>query len=252
MPQNGFHGLVGLAVAKGVTPRAPAAAAQPLAVGITLGAMLPDIDMYPTAVVFLLGRPDLIYVMHRTLTHSLLAILIVAGLGAVLRRRSTAGAWACWGLSLGMLTHVFLDAFFWFAPLDLFWPLSHLPPGKPVMPVIDLWSSVRPLPAVLGKPDLLVNLREACEFAAFALYLMTLRRVTRRANTPAGACAGLGRWERWAWAGFGIALVGAWVLPRGLQEVLVVGPYLLAFAPYCWRQTVRLRGAVARWSLSSK
>jgi hypothetical protein len=225
---------------------------EPLAVGITLGAMLPDIDMYPTAVVFLLGRPDLIYVMHRTLTHSLLAILIVAGLGMVLRRRSAAAAWACWGLALGMLTHVTLDAFFWFAPLDLFWPFSHLPPGKPVLQVIDLWSGARPLPAVLGKPDVLVNLREACEFAAFALYLMALRRVTRRGNASAGKSMSMVRWEQCAWAGFGIALVGAWMLPRGLEEMLVVGPYLLAFAPYCWRQTLRLRGAVAHWSLSSK
>jgi hypothetical protein len=120
------------------------------------------------------------------------------------------------------------------------------------LPVIDLWSGARPLPAVLGKPDLLVNLREASEFAAFALYLMALRRVTGRGNASAGTSMSIVRREQWAWAGFGIALVGAWVLPRGLEEVLVIGLYLLAFALYCWRQTLRLRGAVAHWSLASK
>src|SRR5262245_43298331 len=78
-------------------------------------------------------------------------------------------------MALGMLTHVCLDAFFWFAPLDLFWPFSHLPADRPILPVLDLWAPARPLPAVLGKKDLLVNLREAFDFAAFALYLMALR-----------------------------------------------------------------------------
>lgn len=248
MPQNGFHGLVGLAVARWTVPRAPAAVAEPLTVGITLGAMLPDIDMYPTAVLFLLGRQELIYVAHRTVTHSLLAILVAAVVGAALRRRSRKTAWLCWGLALGILTHAVLDVFFWFAPLDLFWPLSHLPPDAPLLPVIDLWARARPLPAVFGRPAFLINLREAFEFAAFALYLLTLRRLSSSGQEAGKARTTLRRWEQWAWAGFAVALVGAFVLTNALQEVLVYAPWLLAFAPYCWAQTIKLRGQIARWS----
>jgi membrane-bound metal-dependent hydrolase YbcI (DUF457 family) len=278
MPQNGFHGLMGLAVAKWVAPRAPAAVAEPFVATVTLGAMLPDIDAYPAAVLFLMGRHDLTYAVHRTLTHSLLAILIVAAVGVGLRR-SPRAAWACWGLSLGMATHAFLDTFFWFAQLDFFWPFSHLPPDAPVLPVIDLWRHARPLPGLFGNRDFLANLREAFELAAFALYLMALRRVTQQRSglqapssklhvrgdslpldhelppSQPGAWslepgAALRRWERWAWAGFVVALAAAFLLPNGLQQVLVYTPYLLALAPYCWRQTWQQRESIARWSRS--
>jgi hypothetical protein len=142
------------------------------------------------------------------------------------------------------------DAFFWFAPLDLFWPFSHLPARAPLLSVLDLWAGARPLPAVFGKPDFLINLREALEFAAFALYLIALRGVAQREKAPADKRAGLARWARWAWAGFTAALVGAFVLPNHLQEVLVTALYLLALAPYCWIQTYALRGSIARWCQS--
>jgi membrane-bound metal-dependent hydrolase YbcI (DUF457 family) len=252
MPQNGFHGLVGLAAARWSVPHVPVAVAEPFAGGIVLGAMLPDIDMYPTAIAFLAGRHDLIYVIHRTLTHSLLAVLVVAGVGAALLRRSPAGAWAGFGLALGMLTHCVLDLFLWFAPIDLFWPFSRLPAGAPLLPVIDLWTGVRPLPGLFGRPYLLRNLLSALELAAFALYLLALRRLAARGPKGDGIASGIRRWERWTWAGFGVAVVGAFVLSNTLQEVLVHVPYLLALVPYCWRQAILLRAQIARWSLTSK
>lgn len=100
MPQNGFHGLAGLAVARWAAPRAPAAFAEVFVPAVVLGAMLPDVDVYPAAVAFLRGRGDLTYVSHRTFTHSMLAALLVAFAGAVLRRRSPGSAWACAGLAL--------------------------------------------------------------------------------------------------------------------------------------------------------
>jgi membrane-bound metal-dependent hydrolase YbcI (DUF457 family) len=126
MPQNGFHGLVGLAVAKQVAPRVDAAATEPFVAGVTLGAMLPDIDVNPTAIAFLVNK-DLTYAVHRTFTHSLLAIAILTVAGAIVRRRARATSWVCFGLALGITTHVLLDIFFWFAQIDLFWPFSHFP-----------------------------------------------------------------------------------------------------------------------------
>ncbi|MBW3622175.1 MAG: metal-dependent hydrolase [Armatimonadetes bacterium] len=248
MPQNGLHGLVGLAAAKQLAPLAPREEAVPFVTAITLGAMLPDIDMYPTAVVFLSGREDLVYAVHRTLAHSLWVLLLLIGAGAVARERWKTGRWICWGLALGGFTHVFLDAFFWFAPLDLFWPLSRLPPDRPLLPVIHLWSGMR-LPALWGKPDLLENSLMAFELAALALYLLALRRISRQVNPRCPAAEGLIRWERWAWISFGISFVGAVVLPSSAQKVLVHVPYLLAFLPYCWWQTVKRRETIATWSL---
>lgn len=236
MPQNGFHGLVGLAAARPFARRLPAELAPAGVAATVLGAMLPDIDMYPTAVAFLLGRKDLIYVIHRSATHSLSLALVLAFFALVFWRRKSAAGVVGAGLTIGVLTHIGLDLFFWFAQIDLFWPFSHLPPESPIAPVADLWKGVT-------VPPILVNIREAFEFAAFGLLLMALRRTTA---TPS-----LIKWERAAWAFFGIALVTA-VLFRdhpSWQNYVVTTPYLLAFLPFCWRQVVVVKTELARWAV---
>jgi len=253
LPQNGLHGLFGLGVARVVAPRLLAqqrqSAAVPFVTGTTLGAMLPDVDMYPTAIVFLMGRGDLIYVMHRTATHSVFLVLLLTIIGVLLLRlrrgRRPVTGWACLGLALGMSTHILLDTFFWFAQIDLFWPLSHLPAEQPLLPILDLWQGAKLDPLV-------VNLREAGEFAAFALLLRALRHIAARQeeSAPGVSPRSLNRWETAAWVGFGVALVGA-VLFRDapkFQNVLVTAPSLLAFLPFCWLSVYRLRHALAHWA----
>ena len=242
MPQNGFHGLVGLAVAKWAAPHVPNASAPAFVSGVTLGAMLPDIDMYPTAIVVLLGRPDLIYITHRTATHSLalMAALIVAG--AIAGRRFPTVGWALHGLGLGVATHILLDLFFWFAPLDLFWPLSRLPVGRPMMPIVNLWSGSR-------IPPILLNVREAFEFAAFGLLLAALRRIGLGTHCGADQLAGIKKWEIAAWVAFVIAIAGAIIFRSkpSLQNLLVTTPCLLAFLPFCWAATFRMRDCIVAW-----
>ena len=233
---------MGLAVAKAAAPYLPAQTAPYWVTGITLGAMLPDIDMYPTALAFLAGKHDWVYLIHRSATHSLLLIAVLALAGALFGLRSPTGQWTCFGLSLGVATHVLLDAFFWFAPLDLFWPLSHLPPGHPLLPILNLWSG-----AVI--PSLWLNLRDACEFAASALFLLALRRISVRAGKPAPEARGLKRWEIAAWIAFAVGIVGAFlfVAKPGRQVILVEAPLLLAFMPYSWLAAYREREAIAVW-----
>jgi hypothetical protein len=219
MPQNGFHGLVGLATARALAKKLPEPEA--LVPGIVLGSMLPDIDMYPTAIAVLLRRSDLMYVIHRSATHSLLFVLLLWVIAAAIPRRR----WILFGLGIGVITHIALDIFFWFAPIDLFWPFGH---------EIDLWGGIK-------LAGFLINIREAFEFAAFALLLGALRRITR---------ADLRKWERGAWIGFGVALVTAFIFSArtDLQNFVVTTPYLLLLIPYCWSRVWLLRRSLAAWA----
>jgi membrane-bound metal-dependent hydrolase YbcI (DUF457 family) len=222
MPQNGFHGLIGLATARALARKVPSP--EFFVPGVVLGAMLPDIDMYPTAIAVLLKHTELIYVIHRSATHSLLFILLLglAGLALVQHR------WLLFGLAVGVVTHVTVDIFFWFAGIDLFWPFGH---------AIDLWNGVKP-------PPLLINIREAFEPAAFALFLGCLRRITG---------ADLLKWEIGAWLLFGIALVTAYIFRTrsDLQNFVVTTPYLLLLIPFCWSRVWVLRKEITEWALGS-
>lgn len=238
MPQNGFHGLVGLGVARGLTKRVPANVAPAFAGSVALGSMLPDIDLYPTAIAFLAGRMDLIYVIHRTATHCLPLILVLGLAGAL--ARSSIARFAMWGLAVGVLTHAALDTLFWFTQVDLFWPLSRVPPGRPMLPIVNFWSDLR-------MPALFVNLREACEYLAFALLLTALHRISPSQTH-------LALWRRAAWVYFGCMVVTAFALgsmPK-IQNVLVTAPYLLAFLPVTWTAVWRARDDIARWARGAR
>jgi len=233
MPQNGFHGLFGLATAGALATRAPAAATQPLAVGIVLGSMLPDLDLYPTGIAFLFKHAELTYVIHRTATHSLFLALLILLLGLAVPR----WRWACIGLSVGVGTHLALDTFFWFTQVDLFWPFSRMDMG---LPIVNLWSEDK-------LSALWVNVREAFEFAAFALLLGSLRGIALRFGN---AGASLVKWERVLWGCFAIALATAFLFREAStnQHFVVTTPYLLLFLPYCWYQVWRLRSEIEEWA----
>lgn len=237
MPQNGLHGLIGLATAKAVVKRAPEGFRPAFAGAIVLGAMLPDIDMYPTAIAVLLKHKELTYVIHRSATHSLLAILLLVMFGFIIKGKGA--SWVLWGLSLGMATHVALDTLFWFAQIDMFWPFSHYPPEHPMLPIVNLWEG-RTVSHVI------VNIREACEFLAFALMFYCLWRIAKR--PPA-----MKKMTLVAWAWFAVTLATAFVFKEneGMQNYFVTTPYLIFFLPFAWRQTWLLRHEIARWSAPS-
>ena len=226
--------MAGIGMARLLTARVPERSAVPFAAWLVLGSMLPDVDMYPTAVAFLAKWPDLINVIHRSLTHSLvlLVLLLVAGAFA----RKPAWRFGLWGLGIGISTHILLDTLFWFTQIDLFWPFSHLPSDAPLLPVVNLWAAYH-------MPPLFVNIREAFEYAAFALLLYALLRIS-----PSDPY--LAKWIRFAWCYFVVTLVTAFVFLESpaTQNVIVTGPYLLILLPVCWLAVWRDRGAIAVWA----
>jgi membrane-bound metal-dependent hydrolase YbcI (DUF457 family) len=234
MPQNGFHGIVGLGAAKLLAKHVSRENADPFVGAVVLGAMLPDVDMYPTAVAFLANRMDLIYVIHRSLTHSLPLILLLLLIGAVVRAGPS--RFVYWGLAIGMATHVVLDTLFWFTQIDLFWPFSHVPSSNPLLPIVNLWQDMRP-------GVLFVNVREAFEFLAYALLLMALAKIAPQIPDSR-------RWQLLAWACFGVTLITAFLFRQSstIQHVLVTAPYLLLFLPYVWLTTWKHRREIAAWA----
>src|SRR5579871_1682039 len=239
MPQNGLHGLVGLWAARASRRAVPSNLLPPFALGIVLGSMLPDVDMYPVGIATAFGAKFDIYAVHRTAAHSLLLILAVLAVGLCIPRRRPGRATAL-GLSLGFATHALLDIFFWFAPIDLFWPLHDVLPNVRFVDPINLWSAVH-------LPGWAISLRDSFEFGAFALYLLALRRVIRAVAVNDDGEAGLLRAEVILWALFLITLATSTVASTKLQQVLVFTPLLLFAMPYCWLQTWRYRREIGAW-----
>jgi membrane-bound metal-dependent hydrolase YbcI (DUF457 family) len=241
MPQNGFHGLVGLATARALSGRIPKPVHSAFTTAVVFGAVFPDIDMYPTGVAFLLTGPESVYVWHRTATHCIFFVLLLALIGTLARGRPLI-RWAFWGLALGVLTHEVLDIFFWFAPIDIMWPFSRWPSDHPVFQMLNIWRQ--------DFSGLLSNLRDACEFAAFALFLMGLRRIVHGQRGPGKDLDRVRVWEFVLWTFFTIAIVTAFVFQAkpGRQQILVNVPYLLVFLPYCWSRAWAYREQIAAWS----
>ncbi len=242
MPQSGFHGLVGLATARALMGRVPAVAQGAFAFGTVLGAVLPDIDLYPTVVAVKLLGMD-VYAVHRSFSHSIFVVLVFALLGwgtaAVPKRR-----WLWWGLAIGCLTHEVLDIFFWFARLDIMWPLSHFPKDKPLFSIIDVWNGNYP---GITK-GLVPNIRDAFEFPAFAWMLTAIRKAVLRVRPDADFTKQL-KWEDVLWGYFPVTLVTAYVYRDNpsIQQLWVNVPYLLAFLPYCWSRIWIYREDIAAW-----
>jgi hypothetical protein len=237
VPQNGFHGLVGLATARAAAKRVPQNGVRAFAPAVVLGAMLPDADLYPTAVAFLAGRKDLIYEIHRTLTHS--ALLVGLLLLLALLSRSPAWRFGFLGFALGTATHEFLDVFFWFQGIDLLWPLSPIHIGGYLVGEPNLWANVQ-------VSDLLRNIREACEFLAFGLMLTALGRILRNAR--------LFVFSKIAFALFLATLITAYAFRDKpyIQNVIVETPYLLFFAPLIWWTVWKHRDEITDWCLARK
>src|SRR5262249_19265724 len=122
-----------------------------------------------------------------------------------------------------------------FAQIDIFWPFSHLAAGHPVAPIIDLWSGYQVSP-------LLLNIREAFEFAAFGSFLFALMLISRRSE--------LRKWVAIAAILFALSLVTAFIFKDSAtkQNYVVSTVYLLLFLPLCWSQTISLRNHIAIWS----
>ena len=124
--------VLGGAVAAAVVPAAHRRAA--LLAGAALGT-LPDLDSFPIAL--FTHDPVALMTWHRSLTHSVLVLPVIAwAIWAFLRRRGgrvaeAPRAWF-WAITLALVTHPLLDGFTVYGT-QLWWPL----PLRPTM-----WSTV--------------------------------------------------------------------------------------------------------------
>jgi membrane-bound metal-dependent hydrolase YbcI (DUF457 family) len=121
---------------------------------LALGSMLPDIIDKPLGQL-VNGTPA----MGRTLSHTLLFLLLISALALYLRDARLAS------LSGGVLTHLVLD-FMWASPVILLWPLLGPFPQAAAM---DAWSYMGMLLADLRDPFILIP---ECLGLAEIIYLL--------------------------------------------------------------------------------
>ncbi len=146
MPPTAVHGLIGFIFGRAIKQRASHHRSSDILFGAVMGSVIPDLDLVllamPTAIYTLLstGSPDweAAEAVHRTITHSLISILIIFFLSLVLMARKQARllqfqarngkvfsmniAHVLLGISIGMLIHSTADLFY-VSDVALFWPL---------------------------------------------------------------------------------------------------------------------------------
>ena len=174
MAQAGIHGLIGTAVRK-LTP-----ARTWLMLGIVLGSLLPDADNLAVAVATLFKRPT--EGLHRTFTHSLLAVLLVVIVFYLVGLFTKQSRWTNLGLGLGVgiLMHILLDLLLWFNGVAILWPFPSW---------VNLWSGYT-------APPWFDKLMMSTEFLFFALFFLGLASIARKHNTDQEY---LGKLRIWTW-----------------------------------------------------
>lgn len=223
MAQIGLHGLVGVSMGSGVFKK------KDLFYGFVLGNLLPDTDFFLLAIVYLFDTA-LGTAMHRSFSHSLLAI-IVFSLAAYLiargskERRTNLSL----GIALGMLTHIIFDILFWFSGVALFWPLRLF--GIP--DTINIWASVT-------IPGLVTNLLGALDYFFAGLYLLFL--VKTAADSPL-----VRRLKKLAfiqWPLFILYTVLSFFLSKGLFDLAHYVVFILFLLPTLLYATIKMRPVI--------
>jgi membrane-bound metal-dependent hydrolase YbcI (DUF457 family) len=203
MAQFGIHALIALYFVCVVPVFSPAITRTSFCIGLFVGSVLPDLDVYASAIAFLVDQ-SLAAKMHRTLLHSVVvaALLYIAFwlvelifakkyqqyvydyaavqqnspnlrpkayrqrydiLGTYKTRTANYKAFGR-GMFIGIGAHCLLDIVLWFAPIDLLFPLTSFGITLP----INVWSNVTPS----GMVWLAINVSEAF---CYGVYLTVLR-----------------------------------------------------------------------------
>lgn len=244
MAQSGFHGILGLAVARAVSGGSLKTGSSPgekgevskselkkgVIFGFVLGNILPDADLLPLAITFLFDS-RLAMRMHRTATHSFVVIVPLMLLGWLFLRGRAKGI--ALGLGLGAITHSVLDIFIWFSPVDLLWPLGTW--GVPS--VVNLWSGVE-AGRVAG------NFLGALDYLAFALYFAFLAKMARARETDVDFLPKLRVFTVLNLAFFAVYTVLSFVLSKGLFEIAHYAMFVLVFFPIAVYTTVKMRSTI--------
>lgn len=236
MPQVGIHASIGLLGSQFGLATLPIEAPLKRAMifGFVTGNMIPDFDLVASVMMWLIDK-EVALSLHRGFTHSLLAVLLLAGgfsmAAAILADRET--QFFGIGMSLGVFAHFFADIFAWFSPVEVLWPLGFF--GLPS--TINLWEG-------WTTPPLMGRLLAAAEFLSWALYYRWLWILSIRFRTNLDFRPSLVRLEYACWLLWMVYSALAFDLQDRLFLVLHYIPLGVLFMPLCLYVTYRMRETV--------
>jgi len=238
MAQLGFHGIIGVGLAR---PAARALGGGPegrqgFGFGFVLGNILPDADFFLLGPLYLISS-RLGLAMHRTWSHSLITIVILTLCLWLLGRNEEKRRRLALGLGCGMVLHSLVDVLVWFSAVDLAWPLGWMG----LVGRVDLWHAV-------DTPRILSNLLGAADYLAFALFFIYLGSLARRQGTDLGFLGRLGFWTKAGWGLFVVYTVLALILRAngGLFDIIHYAVFILVFLPVTLHIVLRMRRTIER------
>lgn len=220
MAQAGIHALLAAAVRK-VTPKK-----EWLILGIFLGSLFPDFDNYAVAVATVTKLDS--HGLHRTFTHSILAILVamlVFWLVGLVRKQHK---WTFLGVGfgLGISLHILLDLLIWFNGVELLWPFGGW---------VNFWEG-------MAAPGWFATLMDPAELLFFAFYFIWLNSYARRHNTDLDFLKTLRTWSIAFLVLFLIFTPLAYLMQTGYKTIF--GVFYLVSLTAAFVITIRMRQTV--------
>lgn len=267
MAQLGFHGLIGVGLARLVAPgetqegsvraesspkggvgsrdeKAPFAdPARNLRWGLVVGSILPDTDFFLLGPLYLIDA-QLGLAMHRTFTHSLLVAAAVLG---YFRLRSGGGRdHALWslgvGIAAGLAAHALTDLIVWFSGVDLLWPLGLL--GLPSW--VNFWAGH-------VNPPIVPKLLGAADYLAFALFYLYVRNRAQALGTDLDFVPRVNRYLRLSvllWVLYTVLALTS--ISASLFDIAHYAVFIVAFLPMILQTTWRMRTTLsAPWQAAT-
>jgi len=218
MAQTGLHSIIAAGVSQGLIPSPKR---RQLAWGLLLGSVLPDLDILPMAIFYLMTRnPSVVYHIHRAGTHSLTAVLVVflVFLG-ISKYKGSKFLILGIGLSFGVLLHIIADIFWW-GPVDVLWPLGFW--GVKSEVYLLQYHPLSPMAA---------KLLGAGEFLAYALYFWILLRLSLMKRTNLEFRSKLRNITLLEILFFAIFVILAFTLSRQVFEIVLYAMLIVLFFP---------------------
>lgn len=230
MAQAGLHGIVGVASAgpvnKVLKKKVSLENRKLLIWGLVLGNLIPDADFFLLGPAYLFDA-ELAMGFHRTFSHSILFIALVALVMAFKNR------YLAVGLGVGMLMHALFDMLIWFSSVDFLWPLGMFG----VSSTVYIWANV-------SIPEYLSALMGAFDYLAFGLYYLYLGKKAREFGTNEEFLPLLAKWTRLQWLFLVIFVPLAFVLPLWLFNIAHYAFFILFFFPLSLYITVKMRPTI--------
>ena len=164
MAQAGFHAALGYQLRRIIPVE------RRLFPSIIFGSILPDLDIVVVAIgsmFYPISHSEKLF--HRSFSHSFFTLILVYLLFAIFAEWKKYPSFKSIGkgLSLGILSHIILDTFFWFQEIQFLWPL----PLKP----FNLWI-------FLNSPNWIHRIMLVLEFFCFQWYAWFL--ITKHLCNP--------------------------------------------------------------------